>query len=204
MSGFNRAAVSLVALLLIAGAVVTLLVILEAVDPDFLPGGSSSEAWFYDQLLGLSEFTGADQAVTVAVSIVVGLFALALFALEIRPLLPRTPESLQISAGDRGVSTVHVDSIRLLAERTGSTNRNVNSIRCRLRVTRRPAGGGPATVNIACYPRVQLGSDLPEIRDDLQLRVKEVVEQLTGLTVSRVHVARIKYDRNGDSRLLGV
>ena len=206
MDLWNRAAISLVALFLLLAAIVTLLVTLEAVAPDFLPGGSAeqpTEAWFYDQLTGLADFSGGDQAVTLAVTIVVGLFMLILLFIEVQPVVFRRPLVLQVSHTAEGASTVEASSVRLLAEKTGISNRNVNSIRCRLRVRRRPTGAGAASIVINCYPRVALGSDLQEIRDDLQTRIKDVVQDLTGLTVLQVHVVRVRYDRGDDSRLIG-
>ena len=60
----------------------------------------------------------------------------------------------------------------------------------------------PASIVISCYPRVAFGTDVREIRDDLQGRVKDTVEKLTGLTVLRVNVAKVKYERGSTTRLL--
>ena len=205
MDRWNRVAISLVALLVLVGAVVTVLVATEAVDPDFLPGGSeetTSEAWFYDQLKGVADFSGSDQAVAIVVTIVVGLAMVPLLWLQARPIL-RKRQSLPVSTTERGAFTVEADSVKLLAEKVGASNRNVSSLKCRLRVRRRTPAGGPASIVIECCPRVVLGSNVPEIRDDLQTRIKESVEQLTGLTVLRVNVMRIKYDRGDSTRLVG-
>ena len=43
---------------------------------------------------------------------------------------------------------------------------------------------------------------MQQIRDDLQSRVKDTVGKLTGLTVLRVNVARVKYERNDNVRLM--
>ncbi len=205
MDRWNRVAISLVALLLLVGAVVTVLVATEAVDPDFLPGGSgetAAEAWFYDQLKGVADFSGSDQAITIAVTIVVGLAMVPFLLLQARPML-RKRRTLPISATDQGIFTIEADSVKLLAEKIGANNRNVTSLKCQLRVRRRTSVGGPASVVIECLPRVVLGSNVPEIRDDLQIRIKEAVEQLTGLTVVRVNVIRIKYDRGDSAHLVG-
>ena len=73
---------------------------------------------------------------------------------------------------------------------------------CRLRVRGRRSAI-PASIIIVCYPRVILGSNVQEIRDDLQTRVKEAVENLTGLTVLQVNVARVRYERGDSPRLMG-
>jgi hypothetical protein len=202
MDRWNRVTISLVALLVLAGAVVTVLVAAEAVDPDLLPGGSGEEAWFYDELKGVEGFTGGGQAATIAISIVVGLAALVLLFLEAWPLR-RREALLPISSGPNGALNIEASSVRLLAERTGISNRNISSLRCRLGVRRRPTTGGPASIVIACFPRLVLGTDVQEIRDDLQTRIKDTVQRLTGLAVLQVNVVRVRYDRGDDTRLMG-
>ena len=205
MDRWNRIAIVLVALLVLVGTIVTLLVAAEAVDHDFLPGGSDDqpeEAWFATELKWVDDFTGTGQTVTIVVILSVAVAMLAVLAFEFGPIVRRQP-ILQISSTAEGVLTIEAKSVRFLAERTGITNRNITSLHCRLGVRRRPAGGGPASIIIACYPRVILGGDLREVRDDLQTRIKETVQQLTGLTVLQVHVHRVRYDRGGTTRLVG-
>ena len=200
MNRWNQIVVSLVAVFLLVAAIVILLVTVEAIDPDFLPGGSTGDAWFYEQLRGVRGFSGGDQAVTIVVTVLVAFVMLAVILLEFMP--NRRRETLGISITQEGMLTVDANSVQLLTERTGIINRNVSSIRCRLVVKRGPSGGGPASIVILCYPRVILGSNLPEVRDDLQTRIKQVVEQLTGLIVLQVHVVRVRYDRGDDTRLI--
>jgi hypothetical protein len=205
MNHWNRVAISLVGLLVVVAAIVTLLAAAGVTDPDFLPGGTAempSDAWFYHQLKGLDDFSGTGQAVSIVVPIVVGILMLGLLFFELRPILVRRPQLLQVSSSVAGVLTVEAASVRLLAERTGISNRQIGSLRCRLRVRSRPATGGPASITITCHPRLVLGSDLREVRDDLQTRIKEAVERLTGLTVMQVNVAGAKYDRGDDNRLI--
>ena len=201
MNRWNHIVASLVAVFLLVAAIVTLLVTVEAVDPDFLPGGATEDAWFYEQLQGVRDFSGGDQAITIAVTVIVALAMLAVIPLEFMPL--RRRQTLGISSTQEGMLTVDANSVRLLTERTGIINRNVSSIRCRLAVRRKTSGSGPASIVIMCYPRLILGSNLPEVRDDLQTRIKQVVEQLTGLTVLQVHVVSVRYDRSDDARLIG-
>ena len=205
MDGLNRMVTFLVALLAVVAVIVVLLVTTESLDPDFLPGGSAqtpSDAWFYAQLKGLADFGGGDQTITIVVTVAVAIVMLGVLVMTAAPGMRRRHGSLQISSTAEGLTSVEVSSVRLLAERTGAVNRSVISISCRIGVRRRPAGSGPASILIACYPRVVLGSDLQEIRDDLQTRIKQTVEKLIGLTVLQVHVVRIKFDKGEDSRLL--
>lgn len=200
MNLWNRIIASLAATFIMAAAIVTLLVAVEAVGPDFLPGGTAGDAWFYEELRGVRDFTGGPQAITIAATIIVALAMLALVSLQFIPSERR--RALGISLTEEGALTVDTDSVRFLTERTGIINRNVSAIRCRLVVKKRASGGVPASIVIMCYPRVSMGSNLAEIRDDLQTRIKQVVEQLTGLTVLKVHVVRIKYERSDDTRLI--
>ena len=202
MDLWNRLIVSLVALFLLAGAIVTLLVATNAVAPDFLPGGAEDQAWFYSELRGVDRFGGTGQAVTIVVVVVVGLVMLALPFLELISLRSK-PALLAISSASHGALNIEESSVRLLAERVGISNRNITSLRCRLRRGRRPPVGGPASITISCYPRMVLGSNVPDMRDDLQTRIKDAVQQLTGLNVLQVNVMRVRYDRDNDSRLLG-
>ena len=197
----NRVLVSLVAVLVVAASVVISLAATEALDPDFLPGGSGQDAWFYHQLNGLADFDDGDLTITLVASIAAGVLMLGVLLLQVRPLF-RKQAVLLINDSPEGGSTIEVASVRLLAERTGIVNRQVNSLRCKVRPGRRGrAGIGPSSISIACYPRLVLGSSTEEIRDDLQTRIKESVEQLTGLKVLRVDVYS-KFDRGDEGRLI--
>ena len=197
MDRYNRLAVLLVATFVLVAVAVTLLVASGASDPDFLP-----RDWFESELIGLAAYSGGSQAASVVVSVIIGALMLGVIFLEIGPLSAKQPV-LQISRTPDGILTVEQGSVRLLAERTGIVNRNISSLRCSLRVTRRPVGAGPASIVISSYPRVIMGTALQEMRDDLQTRIRQTVEQVTGLTVERVNVARVRYDRGDESRLLG-
>ncbi len=201
MDLWNRLAVASVATFLLAAAVITLLAATEATNPDFLPGGSGEESWFYGQLNGLAEFEGRDKGITIAVSLVVGMAMLVLAIVELS-LLMRRDLLLPVSSAAEGSLNIEASSVRLLAERTGGLNTYVNSLRCALTLRGRRTGtGGPASIIIRCYPRLVLGSNVQEVRDDLQTRIKAKVEQLTGLTVMQVNVSRVRFDRGDDTRV---
>ena len=201
MDRWNRASIALISLLVLVAAIVTVLAATEAIDADFLPG-EGREAWFYAELQGLADFTGGAQAVTIGVSIAVAVVMLGLFLLEIRHLRRREVQ-LPISATAEGFLTIEASSVRLLAERTGIINRNVSSLRCRLGIRRRPPTGDAASIVIECYPRLLLGSDVQEVRDDLQTRIKNTVQRLTGLVVLQVNVVRVRYEKDSETRLIG-
>ena len=133
-------------------------------------------------------------ALIVAIAMVVIVF------LEVG--LPRRSHPLLISSTQEGGLTIEEDSVRYLAERTGANNRSIVSLRCRLRVRGRRSAA-PASLTITCYPRVVLGSDVQEIRDDLQTRIKDTLENLTGLSILQVNVVRVRYERSDSPRLMG-
>ena len=206
MGLWNRLAVSLVSLFLIIAAVVTLLVATEAVPPDFLPGGVvgdglvSEESWFQSELEDLASYEGSARVISMAISIAVAAVMLLVLLAEWR--VGQKTMSLLISVTGEGGLSIEEDSVRYLAERTGQSNRNVTRLRCGVRIQGR-RNVAPARVIITCYPRVILGSNVQEIRDDLQQRVKNSVESLTGLLVDRVDVARVRYERSDSSKLMG-
>ena len=206
MGLWNRLAVSLVSLFLIIAAVVTLLVATEAVPPDFLPGGVvadglvSEESWFQSELENLASYEGSARVISMAISIAVAAVMLLVLLAEWR--VGQKTMSLLISVTGEGGLSIEEDSVRYLAERTGQSNRNVTRLRCGVRIQGR-RNVAPARVIITCYPRVILGSNVQEIRDDLQQRVKDSVESLTGLLVDRVDVARVRYERSDSSKLMG-
>ena len=206
MGPFNKFIVCLLALFLIVAALFTLLVATQAIGPAFLPGGEVGEAvgeqgsWFQPQLEDLASFQGAPRVTAVAISIAVAAVMLALLTLQFGPG-QRTLSLLISITGDGGLS-IEEESVRYLAERTGLSNRHITSIRCRVSVQGRRSSV-PARIVVTCYPRVDLGSNIQEIRDDLQQRVKDTVEALTGLQVVRVDVARVRYERADTGRLIG-
>ena len=206
MDRFNRIAVSLAALFAIVSAIITILVAAGAINYWFLPGGSDieseSNAWFEPQLRGLAEFQGGGEAAAVVVPIIVIVLMALLLVFQYKGGSGREKRVLPISVTDLGRLNVEADSVRLLAERTGVINRNIVGLRCRLAERRRKPPSVPASIVIACYPQVVMGADIQEIRDDLQTRVKEVVERLTGLQVERVNVSRVRYDRGQERRLM--
>ena len=207
MDRFNRITVSLAALFVILSSVITLLVAAGAINYWFLPGGSTivseSNAWFEPQLRGLAEFQGGGEVAAIVIPVVIIVLMVALLFFQYRRgTTTRRKAGLPISATDLGRLNVEADSVRLLAERTGAANRNIVELRCRLAARRTRPPSVPASIVIACYPQVVMGSDIKELRDDLQTRIKEVVERLTGLQVERVNVSRVRYDRGQERRLM--
>ena len=221
MDSINRLLVSLAAMVVIALFVVTILVATGALDYRFLPWGlagaegygdygallgviesESYNAWFESELRGLALLGQPWKAISIAAALVgIGLMLLFL-AFQVRGGGRRRETPLLISSTDLGLLSVDPASIRTLVEHTGTANRSVVDLRCRLSVRRKTPPGGPDRITISCQPRLEMGADLREVRDDVQSRVKEMVERLTGLEVDRVHITRVRYERLPDHRLI--
>jgi uncharacterized alkaline shock family protein YloU len=186
VSVFNRVVVVIIALLILAGAVITLLVATGASTPDVLPYG-----WFESQLRGVAEATGGTKAAIIALSIVIAVAMIGILSLEVTP--SGKPASLLISSTEEGVITVSVESVCALAEKTAATIHNVHSVKCGIREK-------VGTLFVSCRPSVILGTNLPEIGAELQSRIKEAIEELTGLSVAQVNV-KIKYESSKAKRM---
>ena len=205
MDSINRLLVSLAAMVVIALFVVTILVATGALDYRFLPwglAGAEGYGWFESELRGLALLGQPWKAISIAAALVgIGLMLLFL-AFQVRGGGQRRETPLLVSSTDLGLLSVDPASIRTLVEHTGTANRSVVDLRCRLSVRRKTPPGGPDRITISCQPRLEMGADLREVRDDVQSRVKEMVERLTGLEVDQVHITRVRYERLPDHRLI--
>jgi hypothetical protein len=186
MSVFNRLVVVIIAVVILGGAVTTLLVAAGAVAPDVLPFG-----WFQSQLVMVADATGGGLAAIIALGVVIALGMIGLLYVELVP--SGMPASLLISSGENGIITIDAASVCVLAEHTAANARGVHRARCRLK----QSGGG---LLISCQVSLALGSGILEIGVDLRSRIKEVVEQLTGLSVAQVDI-RTKYEQGKAKRL---
>jgi len=171
--------------------VITLLVAFKAVSPDILP-----IPWFETPLNNAAASSGVLWALNIVVAAIVGLGMVFLLFLELFPeLIPmRKREALLLSSSKEGTVTIDEKSVRLLAERAGIANRNVRALWCRLKENQ-------GSLVITCYASVFLESNVPEVSAELRERIKETVEQLTGLSVTQVDV-RAKYEAGERGRKL--
>ena len=211
MNFWNRLLVTLLAMLTIAAAALIVLLVAGAIGPDLLPG-SAQDSWFYPQLNAATNYDNAAKAATIGISAGVIVAMLLLIYAELRVISPPdvllpVSKSPRIPPGDTsqgqaaGMVNVEASSIRLLAERVGIANRDVESLRCSLVVKSKPVGG-PAAIEIRCHPYLRLGSHLPEVSADLRSRIHEAVERLTGLTVTDVNVVRVRYTNDSDTSVV--
>ena len=186
MSVLNRGIVILLALGIIAVAVITVLVATDVMSPGDFP-----EEWFEPQIQEVADTEGCEKAAVIAVAVVVALILLVVLRFE---LVPRHRDiRLLISSTGEGVSTISQDSVCALAESIGASIHSVSDIRCDVI----PQQGA---IIISCHASVTMGTNLAELCQELQADIKRLVEQLTGLPVSRVDV-RTKYEPAKSKRL---
>lgn len=178
MRGFNRAVATLLMLAIFAAALITLLVSVGASDP-------AQYGIFSQALQRSADAGGAEAAITVAASIIVALLMLVLLRFELAP--KSQGAALMVSSGNDGVTTVDEGSVRMLSEKVALTVRGLRSVRCSVRERQ----GG---LSISCFAAVALGSNIPETSSQVQVKVKEAVEKLTGLQVVNVNV-KAHYER---------
>ena len=186
VSVFNRVVVVIIIMLILAGAVITLLVATEVSTPEVLPYGL-----FESQLQRVADATGGSAAAIIAVSAIIALGMIALLFVEVIPV--RKPALLLISSTEQGIATIDKDSVRVLAEKTVATLHYVRDIRCSI-------GQRTGGLLISCRASVALGTNIPEASAELQNKIKEAVEQFTGLRVLEVDV-KAKYEKAEAKRL---
>jgi len=186
MSVFNRVVVVVIAVVILGGAVITLLVATGVSTPDLLPYG-----WFESQLRGVADATGGSLAAVIAVSIVIALGMIVLLFSEFIP--SGKPASLLISSTENGVITIDVGSVCVLAEHIAASARGVHRVKCLVKENE-------GALLISCRASLALGTKIPEVGAELRSKIKEVVEELTGLPVARVDIST-KYEPREAKRL---
>jgi hypothetical protein len=180
MENFNRVATIIFALIILAGSIIVLLVGFGLVPPESaLPCG-----WWSGQFKGVAEATGGDLAVAIGVGIVLALGMIAVLFFEALPRRGGPP--LLISSDEKGLVTIEPESVRLLANNVGLSVHNVRNID-------HDVSDAPGGLVIKSNALVALGTNVPQIGAELQARIKEAVEEFTGLPVNRV-IVKARYE----------
>ncbi len=186
MSVLNRVIVSIVAVIIGAVSIICIVVTVDAVSPDVMPTD-----WFDVPFERAADTTGGKEVAIIAVCILITLLMIGLLFAELMWLKKRV--SFNISSTEAGIVTIDRDSIIQLAEKTALGTHDVSVARCNVADTERG-------LNISCRAYVALGSNIPEVSKEAQERIKEAVEQLTGLTVAEVNVTT-RYAKTETKRL---
>lgn len=188
MHAFNRIVVILLALVLIAASIYVLLVAVDALEPESAPG-----TVFQDQLQTVADATGGERALYIAIPIILALVLVGILTWELTP--GRRPMPFLINSNEGGVTTIDRESVRLLAEKTAATNRGVREVHCE-------TADVQERLSILCYATVAMGTNIPELGKEIQDKIKESVENYTGLPVTNVNV-KAKYE-TVEAKRLGV
>ncbi|MBE0480888.1 MAG: hypothetical protein IBX68_07905 [Dehalococcoidia bacterium] len=174
MFAFNRALVTIIILFILAGAVITFLVVIQAVSPDIPP-----YSWM--GLERAAEASGWSAVAIGAVSIIIALLVLFLLLLELRP---KRAEKIDLVLDDsfEGRTTIDQDLVRELAERTGAAFApEVKRLTCDIRKRR-------FGIAVYCNTLTSPAGDIPRIGAEIQRRVRHSIEKETGLSVREVRV----------------
>jgi len=182
----NTIVTAVAGVVLIFAAVVVLVATFGVDGEQVLPYG-----WFGAYLVVLNDVSGAQYALTISLSFLSIIVGLVLVAAQMPR--PKRPRPLVVRADEAGTVTIEPNSVRVLAETVGAEVNGVREISCRVR--ERPGG-----LAIGCFPRVALGSNIPRLSTEMQVKIKESVESLVGLPVIEVSVVT-KYETQRSRRL---
>ena len=144
MDRFNRLAVSLAAVVIIALSVIAILVITGGLDYWFLPWGvneaipahdaaalpsnpdvEAGNTWFESELRRLAQLGLPWKALGVVAALAAIVAMMPLLVWEARGGIRRRETPLLVSATSRGTITADPASVRSLVENTGTVNRSV-------------------------------------------------------------------------------
>jgi uncharacterized alkaline shock family protein YloU len=178
VDAFNRIVVLATAALALVCAVAALLVTADVLEPTIAPAG-----WLRDGMRSLDRETSDDRNMAMAIAAAAALGSLALLALELRPLWHKERYVL-VDAGGKSFE-LNPKAIEHIVEREGSRVRGVQAVRPQLK---RNGSGLEIDINATVRP----AAELPGTKQTLETRVRQAVEQMTGLPVSNVNV-RMKH-----------
>jgi hypothetical protein len=174
---FNRLLIIVLAVVVLVGALVSLLTTVGLIQPS---SAAAAGPWFVDRLV---PFTGLDtttSAVAVGVCLALIVVAVLLLVLELRPNASE-PQRITLKQDQLGRVTVRLDGLRTLADREAASV--VGVLKARTEVAQESPG-----LRIACRATVDPKSSVPELTETLRERLKSAMEHHVGLTVSQVSV----------------
>lgn len=184
--------VMIISLVIFAIAVIVLLVAIDVACPCLL-----ASDWFEGELERVDAATGGEAAAIIAICVLVALAMITLMLVELvsfrRLVSLRRPVFFLISSTEEGIAAVDKESICQLAETTVTTFHNIRDVKCKVREKAN-------VLAISCRIRVALGTNIPELSTELQTKIKDSVERLTGLEVGQVDV-KSRYESAKSKRL---
>lgn len=176
MNVFNRLLIILLDLLLLIALGAVLLVVLGLIRPEQI----APTPWFVDRLVPFTQLDPTSRSWAVGVSIVVFLVGLLLLFVELRPG-PREVARITLKQDGLGRVTVARAGVRDLVDREAGRVAGVMEVRSRVEED-------PAGLRILCRISVDPTGSVPEMSQELQERLKAVVEHHLGRLVADVSV----------------
>jgi hypothetical protein len=193
VSVFNRLLIILLALLLLVAAGAVLLTALGVTGPEQL----APTPWFIDRLVPFTQLDPTSWAWVVGVGVVLLLGGLLLLFLELRPG-PREAPRITLKQDGLGRVRVARAGVRELVDREAGRVAGVMQVRSH--VEENAAG-----LRILCRLSVNPTASVPEMTQELQERLKAVVEHHLGRPVAEVsvdaQVAPLKSDGRAEPRV---
>lgn len=193
MNVFNRLLIILLNLLLLVAAGAVLLTTLGGIRPEQL----APTPWFVDRLAPFTQLDPTSWSWAVGVSIAVLLVGLLLLFLELRPG-PREAPRITLKQDGLGRVTVARAGVRDLVDREAGRVAGVMEVRSHVEED-------PAGLRILCRLSVDPTGSVPEMTQELQERLKAVVEHHLGRPVAEVsvdaQVAPLVSDRRAGRRV---
>jgi hypothetical protein len=176
MGIFNRLLIILLDLLLLVAAGAVLLTALGLTRPEQL----EPTPWWVDRLVPFTQLDPTSWSWAVGISSVLLLVGLLLLVLELRPG-PREAPRITLKQDGLGHVTVARDGVRELVDREAGRVAGVMEVRSHVEED-------PAGLRIRCRLSVDPTGSVPAMTQELQERLKAVVEHHLGRPVSEVSV----------------
>ena len=199
MQAFNRMVTGAAAVLTALLCVAAILVMTSSTEE--VQQAAYPNYWTWEQSQSLNQLTALDKMIALAISAALGVGGLILLVAELRPPKRRTA-NLLIHFTDAGTATIDTNSVEALAAQTAMSNAKLTSVKCAVHQSGTNIPSGPDRVQIRCQPTLKMGTNVREIAEDLQQRIKAMVESSTGLEVQAVHVLRARFQKLPKGRLL--
>jgi hypothetical protein len=180
MNAFNRVLAVLLLLTVFAGALLILLISMEALDPLAILPGELHEGPLARWLVSFSAVPNGALLMNVGIALASMAGVLALLALELRRP-PRLPPTLTLKDDGLGQVEVRLEAVRRLVRYVASEDPNVLEIAPEVI----PSAGG---LRIHCRATISPLASLRETSADFQERIKESVERHLGVKVAEISV----------------
>ena len=166
---------------------------------------TAEDAWLEDELRSLGQLSAAQALMAAIACIATAGAAMVTVWMECRGENRRgVGAELLVSATPTAIATVEARSVRYLAEAAASGNVAVEHSMCGLHTKATSPPGGPQHIDISCRPTLTTGSSLPQVSRDLEERIRNTVQNSTGLVVEKVNIRGARFAPLPKGKLLNI